>query len=138
MKVIDQLLYLIQNFLQVFNQIKKEEIEARTKNVLSILVFLWGLFFSTIIIGICISNKWLEYNKTLLMFFGITLFALIRYFIFQYYKNRYSLIIEALNSKYNLSKTRVILTFAIIWFISIFLLWISIIILRNFTLANAF
>jgi hypothetical protein len=82
MKVIDYLLYLIQNFLQVFNQIKKEEIEARTKNVLSILVFLWGLFFSTIIIGICISNKWLEYNKTLLMFFGITLFCFDTLFYF--------------------------------------------------------
>ena len=84
MNVIDYLLFLIQNFIQVFNQKNKEEIEARTKNALSIIMFLWGLFFSTIIIGICISNKWLVYNKTLLIYYGITLFALVRYFIFQY------------------------------------------------------
>jgi hypothetical protein len=132
MNVIDYLLFLIQNFIQVFNQKNKEEIEARTKNALSIIMFLWGLFFSTIIIGICISNKWLVYNKTLLIYYGITLFALVRYFIFQYYKNRYSLIIEASNNKFNFSKKRVILTFVLIWFTSLFLLWISIILLRNF------
>lgn len=131
MKALDYILYVIHCFLLIVKKFNNEDIEGRSKNTLAIMVFLVSLLLSAIVYSLCISNKWIPYNKTII-FFGIALFFLIRYFIFKRYKTQYYKVVETLKCQFSYSNKRIVFSFFILWFIPIFLLWIGVIIIRQF------
>ena len=124
MKVLDYVLYITHHFLFIVNKRTSEDIEGRSKNALSIMVFLLSLSVSSIAFGICISHKWIVYDKTAIVAIGITLFIVVHFLILQRYKNRYNEVIETLTKIFSYSKRRIVLTFLFFWIVPIFLLWI--------------
>jgi len=131
MRALDYILYITHSFLLIVKKLNNEDIEGRSKNALAIMVFLIGLLLSSIAYGLGISSRLISYNKPVIFIYGIVLFFVVRYLIFKRYKNQYNEVIETLTNKFTYTKTRIVLSFLIFWFIPIFLLWIGIIILRQ-------
>lgn len=116
----------------IVRKLNNEDIEGRAKNALTIIVFLISLLLSVIIFGLGISVKIISYDKLSIFIWGIALFFLNRFMIFKRYKTRYYKVIETLKIQFSYDNNRVVFTFLILWFIPIFILWISLIILRHY------
>lgn len=132
MRTLDYILYITHSFLLIVKKLNNEDIEGRSKNALAIMVFLISLLLSAIVYGLGISTKLISYNKPVIFVFGIGLFFLIRYLIFKRYKTQYYEVVDTLKNQFSYSNKRVVFSFLILWFIPIFLLWIGVIILRQF------
>jgi hypothetical protein len=132
MRALDYILFITHSFLLIVRKLNNEDIEGRAKNALTIIVFLISLLLSVIIFGLGISVKIISYNKLSIFIWGIALFFVNRFLIFKRYKTRYYKVIETLKIQFSYDNNRVVFTFLILWFIPIFLLWISLIILRHF------
>lgn len=132
MRALDYILFITHSFLLIVRKLNNEDVEGRAKNALAIMVFLISLLLSAIIYGLGISVKLISYNKPAIFIWGTALFFLIRFLIFKRYKTKYYEVVETLKNQFSYDNKRVVFSFLILWFIPIFLLWIGMIIFRQF------
>ena len=131
MRTLDYILYIIHSFLLIFKKVNNQDIEGRSKTTLTMICFLIGLLIASIVYGFFIFNKVIIHNKIVIYVLGICLFLTFRYLIFKSYRLRYYKVVDSLKTKFPHSKKRIILTFSIVWFMSVFLLWFGIILIRK-------
>ncbi len=132
MKALNYILYITHCFLLIFKKLNNEDIEGRTKNALALMLFFPSLFLFFFVYMISISTELFSYNKIVIFIFTISIFLTLRYLIFKRYKTQYYEVVESLKIQFSYSNKRVVFSFLILWFIPIFLLWIGVIILRQF------
>lgn len=129
--IFDYILFVTHRFLLILKRINNEDIEGRSKNALAIMVFMLSLAMFSVVYSIGISLNIIVYNKISIFTFTILLFLLIHYWISKRYKTGYYEIIKTLENKFTYSRKRIIISFLILWFVPIFLVWISILFLRQ-------
>ncbi len=131
MKVLDYALFIIHRFLVILKRVNNKDIEDRSKNGLTLIIFLYSMLLFSVIYGTSISKKIISYNKFIVIGAGIIIFILARYLIFKRYKTAYYKVIEVLNGQFSYSNKKIIFLFLILWFSALFFLWIGVIIVRK-------
>lgn len=132
MKVLDYIVYIVYQFLLLIKKLNAEDFENRSKNIVTLIVFNITTIVFALIYTICISRNLIPYNGIVVSISIITLYTCVRYFVFKAYKPRLDAVIADFSKKYQYSKSKITIYFLLIWFIPIFLVFISAVFIRHF------
>lgn len=132
MAYLDYLLYISNKFLVYLKKVNDVDIMSRSLTAVTFMLFFIALFIFSAIYMILIVQNILVFHRWLYFTLCISTFIISHSLIKRRYSHSYDSMIEDLDSKYSYNKTRIVITFIIIWILPILIFWGGLLVLRNF------
>ncbi len=135
MILFDYIFYLAYTFLIGRRNSDKSGVYQRARNGVSIICFSFLMNICLFIYSLSMNFNLLKYDKNLIYLFGGVIAVTTNlFFYFRYKKSNYYLIVEKYRKKFNYNFYKAKVYFMFILVFTIFLFWISMILIRKFIL----